>query len=139
MKTVFTIPCAMITSKSVAWGGKAPELLQSCQEAIRYAVSPDRSENGKMLKEWLENRIKLSLTVEFHLSKKRVSQADIDSLLADLFNPLVEGACGPRPGGKPVPQTKDALFWNVDARKVPDDNECTIVSIEPLEKTFNQS
>ena len=132
MKTVFTISCGMTTAKSVAWGGKNPELFQCCQEAIRYAVSPDRGEDGKTLKAWLESRTKLTLRVEFHLNKQRVSHTDIDSLLADLFNPLVEGACGPREGGKPIPQTKDALFWHVEARKILSEEECIIVVIEPL-------
>jgi len=39
------------------------------------------------------------------------------------LNPLVEGACGSRPAGKPIPQTKDALFWQVNAFKVKVDDE----------------
>jgi hypothetical protein len=130
------IPCGVTTSKSVAWGGKNPELFQASQEAIRYAVLT--SPHCTQLQGWLENRIKLSLEVEFYLSKRRVSGTDIDSLLSDLFNPLVEGACGPRAAGKPIPQTKDALFWRVSATKVELEDEQTIVRINLFEACQNE-
>ncbi len=122
---------AMITSKSVAWGGERSELFSASQEAIRYAIQthPKRNE----LKEWLESGKKLSMTVEFHLRSERARTSDIDSLLTDLLNPLVEGACGPRPAGKPIPQTKDALFWRINAIKVVNEEEKVIIKIEPFQ------
>ncbi len=121
----------MITSKSVAWGGKKPELFKASQEAIRHATqnSPHRNQ----LKQWLESRTKLTLTVRFHPTNQRAHKSDLDSLLADLLNPIVEGACGPRPAGKPIPQTKDALFWQINATKVQDNEEKVIINIEPLQ------
>jgi len=83
------------------------------------------------LQKWLENRMRLSITVEFHLKSQRL-QSDLDNLFSDLLNPLVEGACGPRPAGKPIPQTKDALFWKATLLKVKDDFEQTFIKIEPL-------
>lgn len=47
--------------------------------------------------------------------------------------PLVEGACGPRPAGKPIPQTQDALFWKVEVAKLSSEDEKTIVRIQPME------
>ena len=102
------IPCGLVTSMAEAWGGKAREQYQASQEAIRDAIQ--KHMNRKQLRVWLDSRTKLQLTVESYLNKQRANQTDIDSLLSDLFNPLVEGACGPRAGGKPIPQTKDALF-----------------------------
>ena len=131
MAVQIIVPYAMITSKSVAWGGKAPELFKAAQEAIRYAVqnSPDRDQ----LEQWLDSRTRLALGVEFHLADQRARQSDLDSLLADLLNPLVEGACGPRPKGRPIPQTKDALFWQINANKVQDSEEKIVINIEPLQ------
>jgi len=123
------VPHPMITSGSVAWGGVAKELYQASQEAIRSAVQshPQRED----LRRWLENRTRLGITVEFHLKAQR-QQSDLDNLFSDLLNPLVEGACGPRPGGKPIPQTKDALFWKATLLKVKDDFEQIFIKIEPL-------
>lgn len=104
----------MITMKSVAWGSK--ENFKSSQEAIREAVQ--NSEYRDILKNWLESRKHLRIEVEFKLITQRADKSDLDSLLGDLFNPLVEGACGPRPQGKPIPQNKDALFWECEAKKV---------------------
>jgi len=129
MEIEIVIPRGMITMKSVAWGGKAPEEFRSSQEAIRHAVQT--SESSAQLKQWLESRTRLHLSAEFHLSKQRASKTDMDSLLSDLFNPLVEGACGPRPAGKPIPQTKDALFWEVVARKIESEDEKTALKIRP--------
>jgi hypothetical protein len=131
MELDILIPCGVVTAKAVAWGGKAPELFLASQEAIRHAVQT--SSHRQQLQAWLESRTRLSLYVEFHLSKQRAGMTDLDSLLADLFNPLVEGACGPRAAGKPIPQTKDALFWRVEASKVVGDEEKTIVRIRALE------
>lgn len=130
MQIEIVIPRGMVTMKAVAWGGKAVEEFASSCEAIRHAVQT--SEHREQLKEWLESRTRLGLHVEFHLCKQRVSHLDIDSLLSDLFNPLVEGACGPRPEGKPIPQTKDALFWHVEAVKIEAEGEKTICVITPL-------
>jgi len=130
MRVDIEIPCGMVTSKSVAWGGKNPELFKASQEAIRHSVQTNPGKDR--LREWLENRRHLSLKVVFHLKRNRVHQCDLDSLLSDLLNPLVEGACGPRPQGRPIPQTKDALFWHVEARKTKDDNEKVVISIEPF-------
>ena len=131
MSIQIIVPCAIITSKSAAWGSKERELFKASQEAIRYAVqnSPHRTQ----LAQWLESRTKLAMTIEFHLSNQRVHNSDLDSLLADLLNPLVEGACGPRPEGKPTPQTKDALFWQINVAKVVDSEEKVIINIEPLQ------
>jgi len=132
MRIEIIVPYAMITSKSAAWGGKGPELFKASQEAIRHAVQ--NSSQKAQLKEWLESRTKLTMTVEFHLSNQRVHHSDLDSLLADLLNPLVEGACGPRAAGMPIPQTKDALFWRINATKLQNDEEKVIIIIEPLEE-----
>lgn len=131
MELEILIPSGVITAKAVAWGGKAPELFKVSQEAIRHAVQI--SSHREQLKAWLESRTRLALCVEFHLSKQRVGQTDMDSLLEALLNPLVEGACGPRPAGKPIPQTQDALFWKVEAVKLSSEDEKTIVRIQPLE------
>lgn len=130
MEIEIIIKRAVITMKSVAWGGKAPEEFRSSEEAIRHAIQT--SDGGGQLKQWLESRTKLRLSVEFYLSKQRVSQTDMDSLLTALFNPLVEGACGPRAAGKPIPQTKDALFWEVVAKKVESEDEKTVLRISPI-------
>ncbi|MCC6446470.1 MAG: hypothetical protein IT210_23835 [Armatimonadetes bacterium] len=127
---VIEVPHPMITSKSVAWGGTGPELFIACQEAIRCAVQC--SQFRSQLQEWLEKRIKLKLIVNFHLGSRRVSHSGIDSLLSDLLNALVEGACGPRPAGKPIPQTKDALFWQILATKIQDNEEKIVLEIGPL-------
>jgi hypothetical protein len=127
------IASPMITLKSVAWGPKNKELYRSSQEAVRHAVQL-HPESGQ-LRNWLESRTKLLLSVQFYMNARRANAADLDSLLSDLFNPLVEGACGPRPAGKPIPQTKDALFWEVHAKKVVDEDERTIVCIRPLDST----
>ena len=131
MEIKIIVPSGITTSKTVAWGGKAKELFHSSQEAIRHAVQ--NCPNNNILREWLESRKKLDLTVNFCLSKKRVSHVDIDSMLSDLLNPLVEGACGPRPGGRPIPQTKDALFWRVLARKIKMEDERIEIFIKEYE------
>src|SRR3990172_5487629 len=87
------VPCGMTTSKSVAWGGRAPELFKPSQEAIRSAVQ--NCPNRARFRQWLESRVRLAITIEFHLSSQRCHQSDLDSLLADLLNPLVEGAFWP--------------------------------------------
>ena len=70
--------------------------------------------------------------MEFHLKSQRFHQSDLDSLFSDLLNPLVEGACGPRPRGKPIPQTKDRLFWEATLLKVKDQKEeKPLIKIEP--------
>lgn len=125
------VPHPMITLKSTAWGVKERELFRASQEAIRYAVQ--KSPQVAQLREWLESRTKLALAVEFHLRAQRVHKSDLDSMLSDLFNPIVEGACGPRPAGKPIPQTKDALFWRAEITKIGDDDEKTVIRIKPLE------
>ena len=124
------VSAGLITSKTVAWGGKAPELHKASLEAIRFAVSS--SPHKAQLQQWLETRTKLRLSVEFGMKKQRVALTDLDSLLSDLMNPLVEGACGPRESGKPVPQTKDALFWQVNASKVEAEDEQIVLRINSL-------
>lgn len=128
MEIEIIVPHGVITSKSAAWDEQGPELFKVSQEAIRYAVQNCRQVD--QLKEWLESRTKLALSVEFHLKTQRVHPSDLDSLLSDLLNPIVEGACGPRPGGKPIPQTKDALFWRAEVTKVADDDEKVIIRIK---------
>ena len=130
MEIEVTIPGGLATIKSAAWGAKQQERYRQSQEEFRYAIQ--NWDKRDQLKEWLESRTKLSLSVEFHLSKQRAAQSDIDSLLPELFNPLVEGACGPRPPKKPVPQTKDALFWHVTASKIAAEEEKTVIRIKPL-------
>ena len=119
----------MITSGAVAWGGVAKELYLASQEAIRYAVQihPQKED----LRRWLENRKHLSIMVEFHLKAQR-QQSDLDNPFSALLNPLVEGACGPRSVGKPIPQTKDALFWKATLLKVKDAVEHIFIKIEPF-------
>ena len=119
----------MITSGATAWGGVAKELYWASQEAIRFAVQSHPQKED--LRRWLENRTRLSITVEFHLKGQR-QQSDLDNLFSGLLNPLVEGACGPRPAGKPIPQTKDALFWKATLFKVRDDSEWILIKIEPF-------
>jgi hypothetical protein len=130
MEIEILVESPMITLKSVSWGPKNKEQFRSSQEAIRHAVQnhPQRD----VLKEWLTANKHLTVTTEFHLAGQRAHKSDLDSLLSELFNPLVEGACGPRPKGKPIPQTKDALFWEAHAKKVMDDHEHTIVHIRQL-------
>lgn len=131
MEIQIIVPHAMITSKAVAWSGQAPEFFKASQEAIRQAVQD--SSRRTQLKQWLESGTKLALGVEFHLKEKRVHPSDLDSLLSDLLNPLVEGACGPRPAGKPIPQPKDALFWRAEITKVKNNEEKVVIRIRPLE------
>ena len=45
---------------------------------------------------------------------------------------VIEGACGPRPGGKPIPQTKDSLLWRATLSKVKDEDEKIVINVEPL-------
>ncbi|MBA7621598.1 hypothetical protein ES703_28962 [subsurface metagenome] len=123
------VPHPMITIGTAAWGKTERELYKASQEAIRFAVQSHPQKED--LQKWLENRMRLSITVEFHLKSQRL-QSDLDNLFSDLLNPLVEGACGPRPAGKPIPQTKDALFWKATLLKVKDDFEQTFIKIEPL-------
>ncbi len=127
-----TIPGPLITFKSASWDAGQKELYLESQEAIREAVK--KNQYCGILRELLTNRTKLRIEVEFHLKPLRASNADLDSLLSDLFNPLVEGACGPRPVQKPIPQVKDALFWECHAVKnsVLETEEKTIVKIQPL-------
>jgi hypothetical protein len=122
------VECGLVTSKSVAFGGCKPELHKASLEAIRDAVQ--KSPHRQTLRAWLESRKKLSMDVDFLLESNRASACDLDSLLSDLLNPLVEGACGPRPKGKPIPQTKDALFWRVCARKVQAMDEQIVIRIK---------
>ncbi|MBA7650495.1 hypothetical protein ES703_58301 [subsurface metagenome] len=131
MEIEILVPYAMITSKSAAWGWKERDLFRASQEAIRHAVQG--SPHMTQLKEWLESRTKLNLIVEFHMKPQRVHLSDLDSLLSDLLNPIVEGACGPRPAGKPIPQTKDALFWRAEIKKVADADEKVIIKVMPLD------
>lgn len=121
----------MITSKSAAWDRKRPEPFKASQEAIRHAVQD--SPHSTQLKQWLQSETKLALGVEFHLEAKRVHRSDLDSLLSDLLNPIVEGVCGRRPPGKPIPQMKDALFWRAEITKVENNEEKVIITIRPLE------
>ena len=123
------VPYPMITAKSVAWSAREKESFKASQEAIRFAVQnhPQRED----LRTWLENRTPLRIDVVFHLKPQRF-QSDLDSLLSDLLNPVVEGACGPRAAGKPIPQTKDALFWKAMLSKVKDEDEKVVIQIMPL-------
>jgi len=134
-EVTITIYGPLITFKSAAWGAGRKELYLESQEAIRATVQ--QSQYCRMLREWLENRVKLAIDVEFHLKALRAANADLDSMLGDLFNPLVEGACGPRPAQKPVPQTKDSLFWECHATKhrCVEPEERTVVRIRPFGKT----
>ena len=85
-----TVGAPLITFKSAAWGAPQKQSYLESQEGIRAAVQ--QSQYREVLKEWLEKRVKLSIEVEFHLKAARATQADLDSMLGDLFNPLVEGA-----------------------------------------------
>ena len=123
------VPYPMITIGTAAWGKAERELYKASQEAIRFAVQSHPQKED--LQNWLENRTRLSITVEFHLKSRRL-QSDLDNLFSDLLNPLVEGACGPRPAGKPIPQTKDALFWKATLLKVKDEAEKVVIEIRPI-------
>jgi hypothetical protein len=133
-EVIINIPGPLITFKSAAWGAGQKELYLASQQAIRAAVQQSR--DVSLLREWLTMRVKLSIDVEFHLKTQRVLNTDLDSMLGDLFNPLVEGACGPRPAQKPIPQVKDSLFWECHATKksCPESEERTIIKITPLNK-----
>jgi hypothetical protein len=128
------IPGPLITFKSAAWGAGQKELYLASQEAIRAAVQ--QSSECSVLRGWLIKRVKLKIDVEFHLKTQRAINADLDSMLGDLFNPLVEGACGPRPAQKPIPQMKDSLFWECHATKsfCGESEERTVVRICPLNR-----
>lgn len=128
-----TIPGPLITFKSASWGAGQMELYLESQEAIRAAVQ--KSQYCGILRELLTNRTKLRIEVEFHLKPLRTSNADLDYLLSDLFNPLVEGACGPQPAQKPIPQVKDALFWECHAVKnsVPETEEKPLLRFNLLD------
>lgn len=130
MEIEIVVPYAMVTLKAAAWGSQQREHFKASQEAIRHAVQS--SPHVTQLKEWLDTRTKLNLTVQFHLKPQRVHNSDLDSLLSDLLNPIVEGACGPRLAGQPIPQTKDALFWRAYLSKVKDKDEKVIIKIKPL-------
>lgn len=132
MEIEIIVPAGMVTSKSVAWGGKARDLFKASQEAIRCAMQ--NCAQRQKLRVWLESREKLNLYVEFHLKTQSVHHVDLDSMLSDLLNPIVEGACGPRPSGKPIPQTKDALFWRAEMKKIPSPDEKILIRIRPLEE-----
>ncbi len=123
------IPHPMITAKSVAWGAREKESFKASQEAIRFAVQ--NHTQREELRTWLENRTPLRIDVEFHLKPQRF-QSDLDSLFSDLLNPVVEGACGPRAAGKPIPQTKDALFWKATLSKVKDEAEKVVIEIRQI-------
>jgi len=127
-----TIPGPLITFKSAAWDAGHKELYLASQEAIRAAVRD--SPECPVLREWLTKGVRLKIDVEFHLKTRRAINTDLDSMLGDLFNPLVEGACGSRPAQKPVPQKKDSLFWECHANKspCPESEERTVVKIRPL-------
>lgn len=125
----FRIEGPMITHGTGAWGADEAARVADSQAKIAEAVhGPDKV----LFHGWLESRTKLGLEVEFHLNSRRVAASDLDNLLNALFNTLVEAAGFVRPKGKPIPQTKDALFWHVDADKVPDEEEHTVVRVWPL-------
>ena len=128
----FEIRGPQVTYKSAAWGHKEWEVHEVCQRAIREAVrdSPD----AVRLREWLGEKRRLSLSVEFYLGPHRAAQSDLDSLISSLMNPLVEGAAGSLPKGKPIPQTRDALFWHVALRKhkVSDEEQKIVIRVRPL-------
>jgi len=131
-EVIISIPSPLITFKSAAWGAGQKELYLASQEAIRAAVQ--QSPECPVLHEWLTKRVKLKIDVEFHLKTRRAINADLDSMLGDLFNPLVEGACGPRPARKPIPQVKDSLFWECHATKKSclESDERTVIRISPI-------
>ena len=131
-EVIIIIPGPLITFKSAAWGAGQKELYLASQEAIRAAVQ--QSQDVPVLREWLTTRVKLSIDVEFHLKTQRAIHADLDSMLGDLFNPLVEGACGSRPVQRPIPQVKDSLFWECHATKrlCPESEERTVIKVTPI-------
>lgn len=131
-EVIIIVPGPLITFKSAAWGTGQKELYLASQEAIRAAVQ--QSQDVPILREWLTTRVKLSIDIEFHLKTQRAFNADLDSMLGDLFNPLVEGACGSRPAQRPIPQVKDSLFWECHAtkRRCPEAEERTIIKVTPI-------
>lgn len=118
----------LVTKGSAAWG--CNDRYHSSQEDVRRTV--ENHPECQCLKDWLDSGTRLALSIEFHLRSQLAKPSDLDNLLSALFNPLVEGACGSRAAGKPIPQTKDALFWQVHASKVVDPEERTVISIQPL-------
>jgi hypothetical protein len=131
-EVIIIIPGPIITFKSAAWGAGQKELYLASQEAIRAAVQ--QSQGVPVLREWLTRRVKLSIDIEFYLKTQRAINADLDSMLGDLFNPLVEGACGSRPAQRPIPQVKDSLFWECHAtkRSCPESEERTVIKVTPI-------
>ena len=126
----FRIDGPMMTAGSAAWGGVGAANVKLSQERLTSAIA--QSENVTQLREWLARGQRLGVKVEFHLGAQRVTHSDLDNLLHAVFNTMVEAAGFSRPPGKPVPQTKDALFWQVEAEKVLDANEHTVIRIRPL-------
>jgi len=61
---------------------------------------------------WIVNkRNHLAIEVTFYVRR----DADIDNLFAPVLNPLVTGACGPRPS---LPERRDSRFWIALLQKI---------------------
>ena len=128
----FRIDGPMMTAGAGAWGGVGAANVKLSQERLTSAIA--QSENVTQLREWLARGQRLGVKVEFHLASRRAKASDLDNLLHAMFNTLVEAAGFNRPPRKPIPQTKDALFWQVEGEKVLDANEHTVIRIRPLTK-----
>jgi Holliday junction resolvase RusA-like endonuclease len=123
----FRIDGPMMTKGTAAWSERAAALVRESQRRLSETVSG--SDQVSELRGWLLANKRLGLKVEFHLSSLRVAKSDLDNLLNAIFNTLVEAAGFTRPSRKPIPQTKDALFWRVEAEKVCDEHEHTLVTV----------
>ncbi len=123
----FTVRGPMMTAGAGAWGGVGAERVRASQSELTGTVADPKV--AIPLRDWLAQGRRLSVSVRFHLSPRRAAQSDLDNLLNAMFNTIVEAAGFARPPGKPIPQTKDALFWSVEAEKVQDAEEYTEVRI----------
>jgi len=124
------IPAEMVTKGSTAWKDEASaKRMRNWQEAARNSIEgwPHRQQ----LLDWFQTRTHLALTVEFYLTKERAGRTDIDNLLKDLLDLLSSATCGLLPDGKTRPNTKDCLFWRLNASKVLSEAGKVRISIEP--------
>jgi len=124
------IPAEMVTRGSTAFKDAASaERMSVWREALCNSVEswPHRQQ----LHHWFQTRTQLALTVEFHLTKARAARTDIDNLLKDMLDMLVAATDSVRPDGK-TPNTKDCLFWKINASKVLTEFGKVCISIEPL-------
>ena len=128
------ITAEMVTKGSTAFKDAASaERMNLWREGLLNSVEgwPHRQK----LHDWLQARTRMSLTVDFHLTKARVASTDIDNLLKDLLDQLVAATYGVQPDGMTRPNTKDCLFWRMHASKLLSESGKVCISIEPFGST----